>query len=238
MVFIMYKITSFKYINNNKNKTILFLHGWGCSLKYMLPIADISYANSLIIDLPGFNNNESLTYPLAFEDYVNVILSFLKENNYKIDVIVGHSFGGKLAISLANKLDISSLILIAPSTFNKKRGLFYYLKIYTYKIFKKIKYLHKFLHLFGSEDYKSLSPVMKKTMSNVINYNVLSHLKNIAIPVLIIQGENDKITPFYIAKKTKKHLLDSELITIKGGHFAYLSNQYMVKKIIESMVNK
>ena len=238
MVHKMYKITSFKYIDNNKYKTILYLHGWGCSLNYMNMISNINNTNSLLIDLPGFGKNDDLSEPFSFEDYIKCILTFLKENNYKIDIIVGHSFGGKLAVALANKLNLSSLILLAPSTFNKKRGVFYYLKIYTYKLFKKINFLHKYLHLFGSKDYKELKPIMKKTMSNVINYDVSNYLKNIKIPVVIIQGNKDKITPLYIAKKTKKHLYDCEIISIDGNHFAYITNANLISSIIESMVNK
>ena len=238
MVHKMYKITSFNYINNHKDKTILFLHGWGCSLKYMLPISNINSANSLLIDLPGFGNNLPLSNPFTYEEYIDSIISFLNDNDFKIDIVVGHSFGGKLAIGLANKLNLSSIILIAPSTFNKKRSLLYYLKIYTYKLFKKIKYLHKYLSSFGSEDYKVLSPIMKKTMSNVINYKVTDYLKNIKIPTLIIQGNKDKITPYYIAKKTKKYIKDSEIIIIDGNHFAYLNNSYLVSNIIESMVKQ
>ena len=238
MVHKMYKITSFNYINNHKDKTILFLHGWGCSLKYMLPISNINSANSLLIDLPGFGNSLPISNPFAYEEYIDSIISFLNDNNFKVDIVVGHSFGGKLAVGLANKLNLSSIILIAPSTFNKKRSLLYYLKIYTYKLFKKIEYLHKYLSSFGSEDYKVLSPIMKKTMSNVINYKVTNYLKNIKIPTLIIQGNKDKITPYYIAKKTKKYIKDSEIIIIDGNHFAYLNNSYLVSNIIESMVKQ
>lgn len=233
----MYKITSFKFIDNNKNNTILFLHGWMCSIKYMLPLSYISNANCVFIDLPGMGNNKPLLHPFNYMDYIDTIIYFLKENNLKITHIVGHSFGGKLAVKLANILNIKSLILIAPSTFNKKRGLLYYIKVYTYKFIKRFKCFKKYLKRFGSEDYKSLNNVMKKTMSNVINYSIKEDLKKISIPVIIIRGSNDNITPLYIFKKSKKLLKDCEIITIDGDHFAYIKNDFQVIKIIESMVN-
>ena len=55
MVILMHRITSYRYINNYKDKTILFLHGWGCNYKYFTNIANkIDNANCLLIDLLNF----------------------------------------------------------------------------------------------------------------------------------------------------------------------------------------
>ena len=102
---------------------------------------------------------------------------------------------------------------------------------------KHIKTLSKLTSKMGSKDYKELSPVMKKTMSNVINESIEDDLKKINCPTLLLFGNNDKITPKYLAKKIKKHIADCETITQNGNHFAYLYNKYQTIKIIESMVN-
>ena len=89
----------------------------------------------------------------------------------------------------------------------------------------------------GSNDYKNLTPIMKKTMSNIINESVSDDLKSIKIPTLLLYGNKDKITPLYIARKTKRIIKDSELIVLKGNHFAYLYNKHKVIRIIESLVS-
>lgn len=237
MVVNMYKITSFEFIDNQKKDTILFLHGWGCNYNYMVPLANkIKNANCLLIDLPGFKNNKPFESPKKFDDYINYLLMFLKDNNFKINYIVGHSFGGKLAIKLSNELKINHMFLFSPSTFNKKRYLNYYIKIFFYKIIKRISIFKKYLNKFGSVDYKSLSPIMKKTMSNVINYNIKFHLLKNKTPTSLFYGKNDKITPIYIGKKTKKLMDDCNLFIIEGDHFAYLSNVTYIVKIIEKVV--
>lgn len=238
MVNFMYDITSYEFINNNSNKTILFLHGWGCNKSYMIPIANkIKSANNLIIDLPGFKDNISFDNPQTIYDYINIIYDFLIRNNYQINYIIGHSFGGKLAVLLAHKLKIQSLFLFAPSIYNKPRFLFYYIKVYLYKFLKKINPNFKILNKFGSKDYKSLSNIMKKTMSNVINENIEKQLKNLNIPIILFFGKKDKITPMYLANKIKRNAKDCILFKIDGNHFAYLKNSNYITSIIEKVIN-
>ena len=231
-------INSFKYINNNEKQTILFLHGWGCDFTYLEPFSHtIKYANLVFVDLPGFGKNEPLNHYFTLDNYSESILTFLKENNFKIDYIVGHSFGGKLSVLIASRLQIKALILLSPSIYNKPRFLKYYINIYLYKFFKLINAPKFLLNFFGSKDYKTLDNTMKRTMSLVINEDVSSQLASLKIPIIVFFGNDDKITPCYLYKKIKKNCRDSTLIKIKGDHFAYLSNILFVSKVIEKVLN-
>ena len=235
----MHRITSYKFINNNKNKNILFLHGWGCNYTYFTNIASkIDNANCLLIDLLNFGKNEIIEKPLTFNDYIDSIVAFLKEKQIKINIIIGHSFGGKLAIYLTKYIDVSSLILFAPSIYNKRRGLKYYSKILFYKIIKRIKKFKKYLNKFGSDDYKYLSGFMKKTMSNIINFSVDEQVKKYNNPIILIFGINDKTTPIYLAKKIKRRAKDAYLFKIDGDHFAFLNNNLFSLNVIKEMVEK
>lgn len=89
----------------------------------------------------------------------------------------------------------------------------------------------------GSNDYKSLSPVMKKSMSFIINESIDNQVKKINIPTILLFGNKDKITPIYLAKKIKRKIKDCELIVLNGNHFAYLYNKKQVIGIIESLVD-
>ena len=152
---------NFIYKNVNKDfKTILFLHGWGCNKNYFKKTTEIiDYANTIIIDLPGFGENDELTRPFKIEDFVEEITLFLSFNNFQPDMIIGHSFGGKLAVFLAKKIKVKSLILLSPSIINKRKSLMTLIKIFLYKIIKRIKFLDFISKKMGSEDYKSLSSV-------------------------------------------------------------------------------
>ena len=229
---------AYNYIDNGGQNTLLFLHGWGCNKNYMLPISNIKNCNSLVIDLPCFGENSEPDTPYFYDDFIEDILIFINENKFNITHIIAHSFGGKLACKLSNLLKIKGLILIAPSIFNKRRGVIYYLKIITYKVIKRYKKLNFISSKMGSNDYKSLSSVMKKTMSNVINKNIIKEVKKISVPTILLFGKKDKITPIHMGKKIKKLIKDSELIILNGNHFAYLYNKQKVMLIIESLVNQ
>ena len=233
----MYKITSYKYIDNNKKDSVFYLHGWGCNLKYMVPLTKTKKWNCLVLDLPGFGENLAFEKPFLFEEIADCIINFINENNYNISYIVGHSFGGKLATYISSKLHIKHLFLLSASIFNKKRHLSYYIKIYFYKLIKVLFPKSKLLLCFGSKDYKQLNGVMKKTMSNVINYKMNKTLKLLNIPTSIIFAKNDNITPMYLAKKIKRKIKDSSIIKINGDHFSNLYNIDYINLIIESVVN-
>ena len=233
----MYEITSYYYLNNNQKDTILYLHGWGCNKQYMMPlISNVKRWNVLVIDLPGFGTNPPFTSYKTFDDFIDIIDKFIKDNNYQITYIIGHSFGGKLAVSLTKRLNIRHLFLFAPSIFNKPRLLSYYIKVYLYKLIKRIKPNSKLLKYFGSKDYKSLNNIMKATMSNVINYDLSKLIKEINTPTTLFFANKDKITPIYLGKKIKRKMKDCNLFVINGNHFAYLNNINYINRIIESVV--
>ena len=233
----MTEFLSFQYVFKDSKNTILFLHGWGCNINYMLPLSYSSNYNSLVIDLPGFGKNKELSFPYTIDDFVEEIVLLISSLDIKVTHIVGHSFGGKLATRLSRLLKVKGLILISASTFHKIRGPKYYLKVWFYKFVKKFKIFSKLTNSFGSKDYKTLPPVMKKTMSKIINESVTTDLKAISIPTILIYGNKDKITPLYIAKRTKKLIKDCELIVLNGNHFVYLYNKQKVIRIIESLVS-
>lgn len=228
---------SYKFVFKDSSNTVLFLHGWGCNKNYMLPLSESNRYNSLIIDLPGFGENNKLPFPYLIDDFIEEIILLVSSLNIKVTHIVGHSFGGKLATRLTGLLKVKGLILLSASTFHKIRGPKYYLKVWSYKLIKRLKCFKKFINKMGSNDYKNLTPIMKKTMSNIINESVSDDLKSIKIPTLLLYGNKDKITPLYIARKTKRMIKDCELIVLKGNHFAYLYNKHKVIRIIESLVS-
>ena len=233
----MYTINYIHKIININYKTILFLHGWGCDKSYFRQTTEIiDYANTIVIDLPGFGENEALKKPYEIEDYVNEINNFLSLNNLHLDIIVGHSFGGKLAVFLAEKTKVNYLVLLSPSIINKDKTILTYIKIFLYKIIKRINFFNCISQKMGSEDYKYLSPVMKKTMSNIINKNGLKQFKKLSIETLIIYGKNDTITPPYLGKRLLKANKKAHLIMLDGNHFFYLSNIKIINKIIKELV--
>ena len=167
---------------NNKNGVIVLLHGWGQNIDMMRPIGD-NYTKDyqvLIIDLPGFGKSEEPTYPWSLSDYVNAIRSIIEKENINNPIMMGHSFGGKLAIMYASEYVVKKLVLFAsPINHNHKVSL----KSKILKTAKKLPMMDKIgekmkSHM-GSTDYKQASKIMREILVNHINEDVYDSLSKI-----------------------------------------------------------
>ncbi len=226
-------IYNYKNTNVNYKKLgdgedlIVFLHGWGTNINFMLPIVekfkkDEDYS-FLLIDFPPFGKSTEPISPWELTDYVSIVESLIEEENFQTITIIGHSFGGRVAIKIASmkNIKIDNLILLSSAGIKPKFSIRTEINVLKYKFYKKIG--SKKVGQFGSKDYKILSPIMKKTFNNIIKENLNKDCEKIESKTLIISGKKDKETPFYMAKVLNKKICGSRLIAIKnGGHFAYI----------------
>lgn len=234
------------YIDEGKGKDVLLLHGWGGSIQTMMPIFNILRDGFRVVvpDLPGFGESGTPPVPWNSYDYAECIYRFSEKLNLKNPIIFGHSHGGRISIILSSKYNLSDkLILIDSAGIIPKRAAKYYIKVYWFKLLKRIylllpsgnkeEKLNKFYKKYGSRDYRDSDGVMRQTMVKVINDNLLSLLGNIKVPTLLIWGENDEDTPVYMGKIMEENIPDSGLVTLKGaGHYSYIDNYEQFRAII------
>lgn len=222
-------------LGKRKDKMILFLHGWGGSIKSFYGAAsNLSRYGffCVLVDFPGHGESPEPKKGYSVFDYAkelnDVILSF----GVKEVIIIAHSFGGRVAIKLCgnikpNKYKIEKLVLVGSSGLKPRRGLFYKLKVKRYKKIKEKvnsgKLPESVLFKYGSEDYKCLSPIMKESFVKVVNEDLACDAKNIEVQTLLIFGKKDKDTPLYFGKTFKKLIEKSCLLVYNTGHYCYLS---------------
>ena len=87
------------YIKEGEGEVILLLHGWGQNKEMMFPLIDNlkEKFTCVVVDLPGFGDTP-FDNSINIEEYVNNLRKFLIDNNITPKYIIGHSFGGKVAI--------------------------------------------------------------------------------------------------------------------------------------------
>lgn len=218
-------------IGNKKNPAVVFLHGWGGSIDSwgLIParIAGFGFY-SIVIDFSGFGDSAEPTNAYFVKDYAEELRELLSQLEITSCVLIGHSFGGRVAIKYSSLYgeNVSKLVLVDSAGLKPRRGLTYKLKVWRYKSLKrkverglKPKQL---LNKYGSDDYRSLSPVMKQTFINVVNEDLSHECEKIECDSLIVWGRNDKDTPLNMAKKLKKLIKNSRLEIYDAGHFSYL----------------
>ena len=231
---------SFEYVNPNDDKTIVFLHGWGLSGESFNRIIsklgdDVSI---LKIDLFGFGKSGLPQKYFDTYEYAYHIFLLIKKLNINQVVLVGHSFGGRLAILLSSVFDIKiEKLFLCASAGLVRFDLINWFKIKKFKLakwcVKKKIFKEKYLDRFGSRDYKNAGLELRQVMSNVVNQDLSKWVMKINCETTMVWDKNDKETGYWICKKLKRFISTSNVIIYKtGGHFAIFYNVNKFAKLL------
>ncbi|GAE27501.1 alpha/beta hydrolase fold protein [Halalkalibacter wakoensis JCM 9140] len=234
-----------EYAFTNK-PPILLIHGFVSStytFNRLIPqlIKDFSV---IAIDLPGFGRSEkSKSFVYSFENYAQLINECL--NYFHVDrvTVVGHSMGGQIALYTAKAFPekVKKLILIGSSGYLKpaKKSLIYcsYLPFFRYfveryirkkdvkKSLENVVYNQTVIHKEMMDEFtrplseKNFYVALLKLLRDREGDLSSLQLKEIAIPTLLIWGEEDKVVPVSIGRRLLSDLPEAELITYeKTGH--------------------
>lgn len=231
---------TFKDINyirygNNKNRTIVMLHGWGQNIEMMKFIGDKLDEDVLIIDLPGFGKSKEPDTVLSIYDYANLVHDLISNLEIKNIILIGHSFGGKIALAYASKYKVEKLVLLASPFKSKESKINIRTKVL--KKLKKVPGLNKLEEFakkhIGSTDYKNASGIMREILVKHVNLDITEDVKKITCPTLIIWGDNDECVPVSDGKLLEKLIKDSGLIVFEGcTHYAYLERLDQLIRIL------
>ncbi len=226
------------YIQYGEGKDIILLHGWGQNIEMMKPLGD-NFSDKYritILDLPGFGESDEPKNTWTIDDYELMLEDFIKELKIKKPIIIGHSFGGRLAIRYSARNPIEKLVLFGSPCIRIQEAL--PLNVRILKSLKKLPGMNKIgeymKQYIGSRDYKAASPVMRQTLVEVVNEDLSKYAKEIEEPTLLIWGQNDTEAPVAEAKELEKIMIDAALIILPGTHYAYLENLAQVVNILNS----
>lgn len=217
-------IKSKYYFNDSSFPTLLLIHGWNTSDLYMEVFIRPFSSRFNIISLDLFSDiNKEYTIDSFIEEIHQIVEQYSSDNL----VIIGHSFGGKLAYFYSLKYPVELLVLLAPSLIKPHFSFKRVLKVRLYKIAKKFHLpIPKFLR--GSKDYQNAKGLMKKTFLNCYGYYI-KEVDQKNTNVIVFGFKKDDQVKKYQILKIKKYLPNSRIIMYKGNHFSYLD---YVKEIV------
>ncbi len=224
------------YVQYGTGKDVVLLHGWGQNIQMMDPLGKLlKNCRITILDLPGFGSSMEPSFAYNISDYASLLHEFLKELKIDNPILIGHSFGGRIAIYYASIYPVSKLVLFGSPFIKGENDS---LKLKVFKSLKKIKFLNNFAEVMknhlGSEDYKNASGVMRQILVNTVNTDLSSNASKITCPTLLIWGNNDEAVPVSEAKKLESLIDDSALIVLNGTHYCYLENLNHISCILEN----
>lgn len=223
----------------NDGQPLVFLHGWGQNIEMMRPIADPFQKEYRIVifDLPGHGNSSEPQYAWQFEEFVTFLHEFLTNLKIENPILLGHSFGGKIALLYASKYNVKKLIVFGSPY--KKEIQTLSIKTKILKSLKKVpvlKNLEQFAkkHI-GSTDYKNASKIMREILVNHVNYDITEQTKKITCPTLIIWGSKDEAVPLENAYLLEKNITNAGVVVYENcTHYAYLENLGQTISVLQS----
>lgn len=228
---------------------LLILHGWGASSDSWQDIQKLLGREGYRVicpDFPGFGKSKTPLFPWNVTDYEKWVIDFadfLKLDKFSL---LGHSFGGRIAIKLAVDYPerIEKLILSAPAGIKAKPDLKTRLIFTVAKIGNMLftpKHLQRFrdrarnffYSIVRKRDHGKVNGVMKEIIIKILEEDLSPYIQKINLKTLIVWGTADKMVPLRFAHIFHQNIKDSKLeILPKIGHSPHLETPEKLSKIL------
>ena len=240
------------YKTFGEGKPLLILHGWGGSSNSWIGVAEIIAQKGFKVvcpDLPGFGKSQEPPKPWSVGDYVVFFADFTKALGLENFFLLGHSFGGGLALAFsAEKPQTVKMLILCGAAVIRKERLNFRQKIARfmakgrelllavpivgqafYGLAQKIVY-----GIAGVKDYYRSTKNMRETFKNIVGEDLSKYAPEIKIPVLFVWGDKDKNTPLEDAYILQHLIVGSALEIIEEtGHNPHRQKpQELAKKIL------
>lgn len=217
-------------------RTVVILHGWGhSSAQWRGAVAGGDVAVR-VFDLPGFGNEALVSADWGISEYAEWVRRKIEAEGLSDVVLLGHSFGGRIAAELASTRHswLSGLILYAAPCLYRPTNI-----IAAKKSIAKVARAfglggrYRGNPELGAADKAGLGSIYRR----VVNFDQTDALRNIFVPTLLIWGERDVDVPLRIAREMETLIPQSRLEVLPGlGHNAHLENPNLFYGVIKKYV--
>ena len=226
---------------------VLALHGWARrGSDFAASLQGFSF---IALDLPGFGATPAPTTAIGAAGYARAIEPVLGEFPDRV-VLVGHSFGGRVAVHLAvNRPDrVKGLILTgvplllrptkrkSPATFRVARwaarlGLI------------PASTMERLRRRYGSADYRAAEGIMRQILVTAVNESYEEQLAQLALPVELLWGADDAEVPVGVAERAAALLTaagsEVRFVVEPGvGHLLPVTAPAKLHRAVEEMIGR
>lgn len=221
---------SYEIVNPQAKVDLIVLHGWGSNKNLMKQSfsKEMKGFRHIYIDLPGFGKS-TCCLAMTTPDVARIVELMMIHINASKDIILGHSFGGKVATLLDPKV----LVLVGSAGIFIRKSLKIKLKIAVFKVFKVFG-LAKFRSFFVADDARTLSEPMYQTFKNVVDEDYSDEFSNYSGKALLCWGKDDTATPLSSGEKIHSLIKDSELKVYAGDHYFFMGQAEEISKEVEA----
>jgi pimeloyl-ACP methyl ester carboxylesterase len=225
------------YTDEGSGDAVVLLHGWGASSQSFALLSGTLAKSFRVVtpDLPGFGWSQPPPAAWGTGEYASHVGKLLSEVGIGTAAILGHSFGGRIAIRLAGEQPtrVARLALVASAGIRPPRGAGYHARVAATKIVKWFfslpgwggvgrRIIARRLERAGSRDYRAAGR-MRPTLVRLVNEDLTDLLPAIQAPTLILWGSRDQEVPKSAMEILHAKIARSRLVVVEGaGHFPFL----------------
>jgi pimeloyl-ACP methyl ester carboxylesterase len=238
----------FGSVTGSEAPRVLALHGWARSHRdFDAVVAGDGQAPlpSLALDLPGFGASPPPPNAWGSEAYAELVGSVLDDMGSPV-VVLGHSFGGRVALHLAvqrpdlvRALVLTGVPLLHPLGRRSQVAL-------AYRVTRRLHRLgivsdaamEASRQRFGSADYRAAQGVIRQVLVRVVNETYEAQLDAIRCPVHLVWGGDDTVAPLEVAERAVTRLAQGDLAVHPGvGHMTPLLIPAALRAAVVACVN-
>jgi pimeloyl-ACP methyl ester carboxylesterase len=227
---------------------VLALHGWARTHRdFDAVVAPVDGAPlpALALDLPGFGASPPPEEAWGAAAYAQAVGDVLSDMESPI-ILLGHSFGGRVALHLATQrpASVSALILTGVPLLHPEGR-----RARVAPAYKAIRSLHRMnlvtdntmeraRQRYGSADYKAVQGVMRQIHVRAVNETYEEQLDAVQCPVHMVWGAADTAAPLEMAERALARLAHGDLEVFPDvGHLTPLLIPAALRAAVVSCLN-
>lgn len=217
---------------------VLALHGWGRRGNDFAAVFE--GFSGIAPDLPGFGASPAPDEVIGADAYADIVAEILDSFD-RPPVLVGHSFGGRVAVCLAAKhpervgpMVLAGVPLIRLQTGRRPAPGFRVVRWLNRVGLMSDERMEREKRNRGSDDYRAATGVMRDILVRVINESYEGALRRVSSPVQLLWGGNDAEVPLSVAEAAQALIDDCSLEVLDGvGHFVPLEAPGAMRAAVE-----
>jgi pimeloyl-ACP methyl ester carboxylesterase len=240
----------FKYIEEGEGEVLLLLHGLFGALSNFKGILD-EFCTRYKVVIPLLPIYEMPILESTVTGLVRYVKQFVEMRGYNSMIVLGNSLGGHIAqlYALQETPKVRAMILTGSSGLFEdslgggypKRGDYEYIKDRTAYTFYDPKVASKELvdEVYEICNNRGKAIRVISMAKSAMRENLAKMLHRLTMPVLLIWGKEDKITPPFVAEDFHRLLVNSELVLVEQcGHAPMMEKPEEFNRILNEFLEK
>jgi pimeloyl-ACP methyl ester carboxylesterase len=219
---------------------VLALHGWARrGSDFGAALGGLGYVAP---DLPGFGASpvpSRAEGAAGYAEMLTPIVDLLAPSS----ILVGHSFGGRIATVLAASEPerFGGLVLVGVPLLRARPARTPSISYRLARLANRWSLLsdarmERFRERYGSLDYRAAAGVMREVLVKAVNETYENLLSRLDLPVTLLWGESDDEVPLAVAEKAASMIPKANIEVVAGaGHFLPTSHPHELRRAIEAL---